>query len=92
VGNRSRQPEANRASPQYDSEINRPKKLPGRRKYEGKRLDVSCGVCLARSSRVPAINDRVEQLLPLFILAAGSFSNMFTTYSHAVLGCSRQRA
>jgi hypothetical protein len=28
----------------------------------------------------------------VFILAAGSFSNMFTTYSHALYGCPRQRA
>ena len=32
-----------------------------------------------------------QELSLLFILAAGNFSNMFTTYSHTLCGCPRQR-
>jgi hypothetical protein len=91
VGNRPQHLANNRAVPEYDSEINSPKKMPKRRKYEGKRLKPSCSVRLLRRSRASAINRSVGEFSMLFILAAGSFSNMFTTYSHMLCGCPRQR-
>jgi hypothetical protein len=91
VGNRPQQVANNRAVPEYDSEINSPKKMPKRRKYEGKRLKPLCSVRLLRPSRTSALNRSGAELLVLFILAVGNFSNMFTTYSHTLCGCPRQR-
>jgi len=91
VGNRPQHLANNRAVPEYNSEINSPKKMPKRRKYEGKRLKPSCIVRLLRRSCASAINRSVGEFSLLFILAAGSFSNMFTTYSHTLYGCPRQR-
>jgi hypothetical protein len=91
VGNRPQHLANNRAVPEYDSEINSPKKMPKRRKYEGKRLKALCSVRLLRPSRASALNRSGAELLVLFILAAGNFSNMFTTYSHTLCGCPRQR-
>ena len=48
MGNRPQQPDNNRAAPQCDSEINSSKKVPKRRKYEGKRLEASFSVSLPR--------------------------------------------
>ena len=83
MGNRPPQPVVNRAAPQCDFEINSPKKMSKRGKYEGKCLEQSCCVCVSRSCDAPAIVRSVGESSLLFILAAGSFSNMFTTYSHA---------
>ena len=91
MGNRPQHLANNRAVPEYDSEINSPKKMPKRRKYEGKRLKPSCSVRLLGRSCASAINRSVGEFSMLFILAAGSFSNMFTTYSHMLCGCPRQR-
>jgi hypothetical protein len=90
VGNRPEHPDNVRAAAQCDSEINSPKKMPRRRKYEGKRFESSRSVCLPRRSRAPAINRSGRELSQLFILVAGNFSNMFTTYSHVLYGCPRQ--
>jgi hypothetical protein len=86
VGNRPQQPANNRAAPHCDSEANGPKKLSKRRKHEGKCLEASCGVCARRDRPEAAINRSVEEFSLLLILAAGSFSNMFTTYSHTLCG------
>ena len=91
MGNRPQHLANNRAVPEYDSEIDSPKKMPKRRKYEGKRLKSLCSVRLLRLSRAFALNRSGAKLLVLFILAAGNFSNMFTTYSHTLCGCPRQR-
>ena len=91
MGNRPQHLANNRAVPEYDSEINSSKKMPKRRKYEGKRLEPSCSVGLLRRLCASAIDRSVEEFSLLFILAAGSFSNMFTTYSHTLCGCPRQR-
>jgi hypothetical protein len=66
--------------------------LPKTRKYEGKQLGVSFGVSSPATLRARTINRSVEELTVSFILAAGSFSEMFTTYSHALYGYPRQRA
>ena len=92
MGNRPQQPANNLAAPHCDSELNGPKKLSKRRKYEGKCLEPSRSVCVPRDFPEATINRSVEEFSLLFILAAGSFSNMFTTYSHALYGCPRQRA
>ncbi len=44
MGNRPQHLANNRAVPEYDSEINSPKKMPKRRKYEAKRLEASFSV------------------------------------------------
>jgi hypothetical protein len=75
----------NRAVSEEDLEINRPKKMSNRRKYEGKRTESPCSVRLLRRSRAAAINRSGAELLLLFILAAGNFSKMFTTYSHTLV-------
>ena len=92
MGNRPQQPVNNLAAPHCDSKVNGPKKLSKRRKYEGKCLEPSGSVCVPRDFREAAIDRSVEKFSLLFILAAGSFSNMFTTYSHTLCGCARQRA
>jgi len=92
VGNRPQQPADNRAAPQCDSEINNPRKLSKRRKYEGKWLVAWWSVRLPRRLRTVAINRFLGEFTLLFILAAGSFSNMFTTYSHMRCGRRRQLA
>ena len=92
MGNRPQQPANNLAAPHCDLEVNGPKKLSKRHKYEGKCLEPSRSVCVPRDFREAAINRSVEELSLVFILAAGSFSNMFTTYSHALYSCPRQRA
>ena len=90
--NRPQQPADNLAAPHCDSEVNGPKKLSKRRKYEGKYVEQPHSVWVPRDFREAAINRSVEEFSLLFILAAGSFSDMFTTYSHALSGCPRQRA
>ena len=92
MGNRPQQPADDLAAPHCDSEVNGPKKLSKRRKYEGKRLEQSRSVCVPGELCEAAINRSVEEFSLLFILAAGSFSNIFTTYSHTLCGCPRQRA
>jgi hypothetical protein len=92
VGNRPQQPANNLAAPHCDSEVNGSKKLSKRRKYEGKCLEPSRGVCVLRDFPEATINRSVEEFSLLFILAAESFSNMFTTYSHTLYGRPRQRA
>ena len=92
MGNRLPQPITNRAAPRCDSEINSPKYLSKTRTYEAKYGERSCGVCLSPGLRAPATNLCVGELLLLFILAAGGFSNLFTTYSHKLCCCPRQRA
>ena len=82
MGKRPPQPGINRAAPQCAFEINSPKNMSNRRKYEGKCLKESRSVCFSRSSDSPATVRSVGEFSLLFILAAGSFSNMFTTYSH----------
>jgi hypothetical protein len=91
VGNRPQHLANNRAVPEFDSEINSSKKMPKRRKYEGKRLEASRSVRLLRPSRGFIINRSRKEISLLFILAVGNFSNMFTTYSHTLCGCPRQR-
>jgi hypothetical protein len=59
--------------------------VPKRRKYEGKWFQASCSVCVPRSSRAAAINRSVGEFSLSFILAVGSLSNMFTTYSHTLV-------
>jgi hypothetical protein len=92
MGNRWHEPGDNRAAPQSDFEINNSKKVPKRRKYEGKWLRESCSVSSSRNSHALAVNRSVEGLSLLFILAVRSFSNMFTTYSHMFCSCPRQLA
>src|SRR5262249_44112354 len=92
VENRSRQRGNNRVAPQSDSKINSSKKVPKRRKYEGKCREAPCSVYLLPNSRPPGINRSMEELSLLFILDVGSFSNMFTTYSHTLCGLLRRRA
>ena len=87
MGDRPQQPDNNRAAPQCNSAINGAKKLPGTRKYEAKRLEASFSVPLPASSRASTTNRSVKKISLLFIVAAGCFSNMFTTYSHALCGC-----
>ena len=92
MGNCPQQPANNLAAPHCDSEVNGPKKLSKRRKYEGKCLERSRSLCVPRDFPEATINRSIEEFSLLFILAAGSFSNMFTTYSHALYGLPRQRA
>jgi hypothetical protein len=84
VENRLQQPGNNRGDPRCDSRINSSKKVPKRHKYEGKCVQASWSVCLPPSSRAAAINRSVAEFPLLFILDVGGFSNMFTTYSHAL--------
>jgi hypothetical protein len=72
VGNRPQQPANNLAAPHCDLEVNGPKKLSKRNKYEGKCLEPSRSVCVPRDFREAAINRSVEELSLVFILAAGS--------------------
>jgi hypothetical protein len=83
VGNLKQQRANKRAASQCDSAINGPKKLLKTRKHEGKRLEPSFSVSLPGTLRSRTINRSVEKLTVSFIVAAGSFSEMFTTYSHA---------
>jgi hypothetical protein len=62
--------------------------LPKTRKYEAKRLRASFSAPLSVSPRVRSINRSIAEFSVLFILASGRFSEMFTTYSHALCGCS----
>ena len=62
------------------------------RKYEGELPDASFRALIPRRPYACAINLSVVDLVSLFILAAGSFSEMFTTYSHARCGFPRQWA
>ena len=59
--------------------------MPKRRKYEVKQLEWASSVRLPRRSLARVINRSRAKLLLLFILAAGNFSNMFTTYSHKLV-------
>jgi hypothetical protein len=62
------------------------------RKYEGELPDAPFTLSLSTRPGGCAINRSVVDLIVLFILAAGSFSEMFTTYSHPRRGFPRQRA
>jgi hypothetical protein len=92
VGNCPQQPAEDRAAPHSDSEINSRKKVSKRREYEGKFLDVLWSAFSRQSLRPADSNRSVEEFSLLFILAAGRFSNMFTTYSHTLCGRPRQLA
>jgi hypothetical protein len=68
------------------------KKLPKTSKYEAKRLAASLKAFRLSISREWAFHDWIEQLSTLFILTTGNFSEVFTSYSHALCCRPRQRA
>ena len=68
------------------------KKESKRCKYEGKRTNARFNITVGSTCRACALSCSFDELLVLFILADESFSEMFTTYSHALCGCHRQRA
>jgi hypothetical protein len=68
------------------------KKMPRTRKYEGKRPVMRWPITsIAVRDECVAISFS-GGFLPLLILAGKSFSEMFTTYSHALCSLPRQRA
>ena len=82
MANRQQQRGNNRDALQSDWKINSSKKVPKKRKYEGKCFETSCSACFPRSSRAAAINRGIEEFSLLVTRAVRNFSNMFTTYSH----------
>ncbi|PYK08668.1 MAG: hypothetical protein DME61_09090 [Verrucomicrobia bacterium] len=66
--------------------------MPKARKYEGKQTDAHFNVSLAAACRAHVVDRSFGELPVLFILAAKSFSKIFTTYSHALCSRPRQRA
>ena len=58
------------------------KRISKRRKYEAKQVEWSGAVCLPGRWSAQASSGSGAKLVISFILAAGNFSNMFTTYSH----------
>ena len=62
------------------------------RKYEGKLANTRLDVVLSAPRHVSAANCRFGGTSLLFILAGKSFSDIFTTYSHALYSRPRQRA
>jgi hypothetical protein len=62
------------------------------RKYEGKQPVFRFGDPLNASSQICAVHRCSKGLFVSFILGTKGFSEMFTTYSHALLFLPRQRA
>jgi hypothetical protein len=72
------------AIPQRDPQVKCQTKMSKTCKYEGKRPDARFNLTLAATCRACAANRLLRELSILLILAAKSFSEMFTTYSHAL--------
>ncbi|PYJ24104.1 MAG: hypothetical protein DME99_00480 [Verrucomicrobia bacterium] len=72
------------ADPQRNSPEKYRKKTSENRKYEGKRTAACSNGQLVAASRTCTFNCSAGELLISLILVARSFSEMFTTYSHAL--------
>ena len=72
------------AIPQRDSQVKCQTKMSKTCKYEGKRPGARFNLTLGTTCRTCAVNRLLREPSMLLILAAKSFSEMFTTYSHAL--------
>jgi hypothetical protein len=61
--------------------------MPKSCKYEGERVDPLFSAAFGSHCRARSIDCSLGESLMLFILAAESFSKIFTTYSHAPSSC-----